>query len=62
MICGEYRQMKCNQGKGKVPNAAQMETTNQPGQGSKTCAEDTGDQPKGKVPDPNWGPPKLDVF
>ena len=26
--CGEYRQMKCNQGKGKVPNAAQMETTN----------------------------------
>ena len=29
-------------GKGKVPNAAQMETTNQPGQGSKTCAKDKG--------------------
>jgi len=42
MICGEYRQRKCNQGKGKVPNAAHMETTNWPGQGSKTCAEDKG--------------------
>ena len=93
IICGEYRPIKCNQGKGKVPNAAHMETSNKPGQGSKTCAEDKGniklekgsprwtreaeekrpmlrltpakwtaDQPKGKVPDPNWGLPKLDTF
>jgi hypothetical protein len=27
-----------------------------------TPAKWTGDQPKGKVPDPNWGPPKLDTF
>ena len=25
-ICGEYRQMKCSQGQGKMPNAAHMET------------------------------------
>ena len=27
-----------------------------------TPAKWTGDQPRGKVPDPNWGPPKLDTF
>ena len=27
--------------KGEIPNAAQMEAAEQPGQGSKTCAEDT---------------------
>jgi hypothetical protein len=42
MIRGEYSQMKCNQGQRKMQNAAQIETVNALGQGSKTCAEDKG--------------------